>query len=142
MDLAIIGQLNWLAVIVGAAIYFVLGALWYAPPVFGRAWQRSIGWDPAATPPQMRIATYAIPAIAYLVTAVAVGMLAAATGSNTLESGLVLGLVVGVGFALARTAVDATFTPNLPQPWVWFLITGLYHLVGLVIVAVVVSVWV
>lgn len=142
MDLDIIGQLNWLAVVVGASIYFVLGALWYAPPVFGRAWQRSIGWDPEATPPQVRITTYAIPAVAYLVMAVAVGMLAAATGSDTLESGLVLGLVVGVGFALARTAVDATFNPNLPQPWVWFAITGLYHVVGLVIVAVVVSVWV
>ncbi|MGH2488253.1 MAG: DUF1761 domain-containing protein [Candidatus Limnocylindria bacterium] len=142
MSVDMLGQLNWLAIIVGAAIYFVLGAVWYAPPVLGRAWQRSIGWDPSTTPPQMRIATYLIPAIAYLVTAVAVAMLAAATGSDTLESGLVLGLVLGVGFALARTAVDATFTPNLPQPWVWFAITGLYHLVGVIIVAVVVSVWI
>jgi uncharacterized membrane protein YeaQ/YmgE (transglycosylase-associated protein family) len=90
----------------------------------------------------MRITTYAIPLLAYLVMAVATGMLAAATGSNTLESGIVLGLVVGIGYAFARTAVDATFTPNLPQPWVWFAITGTYHLVGLIIVAVVVSVWV
>ncbi|MEX0629427.1 MAG: DUF1761 domain-containing protein [Chloroflexota bacterium] len=142
MSLDMVGQLNWLAVFVGAAIYFVLGAIWYAPPLLGRAWQRSIGWDPEATPPQMRITTYAIPAVAYLVMAVATGMLAAATGSNTLESGIILGLVVGIGYALARTAVDATFTPNLPQPWVWFAITGTYHVVGLIIVAVVVSVWV
>ncbi|MGH2463798.1 MAG: DUF1761 domain-containing protein [Candidatus Limnocylindria bacterium] len=142
MSLDMVGQLNWLAVIVGAAIYFVLGAVWYAPPVLGRAWQRSIGWDPEATPPQMRITTYAIPAVAYLVMGVATAMLAAATGSDSVESGLILGLVVGIGLALARTAVDATFTPNLPQPWVWFAITGSYHLVGLIIVAVVVSVWV
>jgi Protein of unknown function (DUF1761) len=108
-----LGQLNWLAVIVGALIYFVLGAVWYAPPIFGRAWQRSIGWDPEAAPPQMRITTYAIPAVAYLVMAAATGMLAAATGSDNLESGLILGLVVGIGFALARPALDATFTPNL-----------------------------
>ena len=142
MSVDMLGQLNWLAVIVGAVIYFVLGAVWYAPPIFGRAWQRSIGWDPGATPPQMRIATYAIPAVAYLVMAAVLGMLAAATGSDNLESGLVLGLVIGIGFALARTAVDATFTPNLPQPVTWFAITGLYHLVGLVIIAVLVSVWV
>ena len=142
MSLDMLGQLNWLAVIVGAVIYFVLGALWYAPPVLGRAWQRSIGWDPSANPPQMSIAAYAVPAIAYLVMAVATAMLAAATGSDSLESGLMLGLVVGIGYALARTAVDATFTPNLPQPSVWFAITGLYHLLGLIIVAVVVSVWV
>ena len=104
-------------------------------------WQRSIGWDPDATPPQMRITTYAIPAVAYLVMAAATGMLAEATGSDSLESGLILGLVVGIGFALARTAVDATFTPNLPQPMTWFVITGLYHLVGVVIVAALVSVW-
>lgn len=142
MSLDMLGQLNWLAVIAGAGIYFALGALWYAPPVLGRAWQRSIGWDAEATPPQMRIATYAIPALAYLVAAVATGMLAAATGSDSLESGIVLGLVVGIGYALARTAVDTTFAPNVPQPWLWFAITGSYHLVGLTIVAVVVSVWV
>lgn len=142
MSLDMLGQLNWLAIIVGTVIYFGLGALWYAPPVLGRAWQRSIGWDPGATPPQIRITTYAIPAVAYLVTAVATAMLAAASGSDNLESGLILGLVVGIGYALARTAVDATFTPNLPQPWVWFAITGSYHLVGLIIVAVIVSVWV
>ena len=142
MSLDMLGQLNWLAVIVGAVIYFVLGAVWYAPPIFGRAWQRSIGWDPEAAPPQMRITTYAIPAVAYLVMAAATGMLAAATGSDSLESGLILGLVLGIGFALARTAVDATFTPNLPQPATLFAITGLYHLVGVVIVAILVSVWV
>ena len=142
MSLDMIGQLNWLAVIVGAVIYFVLGAVWYAPPLLGRAWQRSIGWDLEATPPQVKITTYAIPLLAYLVMAVATGMLAAATGSDTLGSGIMLGLVVGIGYALARTAVDATFTPNLPQRWVWFAITGSYHLVGLIIVAAVVSVWV
>jgi len=142
MSLDMIGQLNWLAVIVGAVIYFVLGAIWYAPPLLGRAWQRSIGWDPEATPPQIKITTYAIPAVAYLVMAVATGMLAAATGSDSLESGLMLGLVIGVGYALARTAVDATFAPNIPQPWTLVAITGTYHLLGAVIMAVVVSVWV
>ena len=141
MSFDTLGQLNWLAVIVGALIYFALGALWYAPPFLGRRWQRSIGWDPERTLPQMSPATYAVPLVAYLVMATAVGLLAAATGSDTIGDGIVLGLVTGVGLTLMHTMVDATFDPNKPEPWTWFAINGSYHALGLMIVAIVVSLW-
>jgi hypothetical protein len=133
--------LNWLAIIVGALIYFALGALWYAPAFLGSAWQRSIGWDPTRTPPQMSPATYAIPLVAYLIMAISTGMIAAALGSDGLGDGIVLGLVLGIGLSAAHTMVDATFDPNKPQPWVWFAINASYHGLGLLIVAVLVSVW-
>jgi len=142
MSFDVLSELNWLAVLVGAVIYFVLGALWYSPMLFARPWQRSIGWDPERTPPQMSPATYVAPLLAYIVMAIAVGMLAKATGSDDVTDGLILGLVVGVGLSLAHTLVDATFDPNKPEPWVWFAINGSYHTIGLVIVAVIVSVWV
>ena len=41
-----------------------------------------------------------------------------------------------------HTLVDATFDPNKPHPWVWFAINGTYHTLGLIIVAVIVSIWV
>ena len=141
MSLDTLGDLNWLAVIVGAVIYFAIGAAWFTPIVLGRQWQRAIGWDETRRPPEMNPITYVGPAIAYLVAAIATGMLALATGSNTVGEGIVLGLVVGIGFALTLTAVDAMFDPNKPQPWTWFAITGAYHLLGLLIVAVLVSVW-
>jgi uncharacterized protein DUF1761 len=136
-----LGQLNWLAVIVGALIYFALGALWYAPQFLGRRWQRSIGWDPERKLPQMSAATYAVPLVAYLVMAVAIGLVAAATGTDTLGEGVVLGLVAGIGLSLMHTMVDATFDPNKPEPWTWFAINGSYHALGILIVAIVVSVW-
>ena len=89
----------------------------------------------------MKATTYAVPLVANLVMAVAVGLLAAATGSDTLGEGLVLGLVVGIGLSLMHTMVDATFDPNKPEPWVWFAINGGYHAVGLIIVAMIVSAW-
>ena len=141
MSLDAIGSLNWLAVIAGGVIYFALGAAWYSPVLLGRPWQRSIGWDPTRTPPQMSATSYVLPFIAYLVMAVAVGMIAAATGSDGLADGIVLGLVVGIGLAAAHALVDATFDPNKPQPWTWFAITATYHALGLLIVAVLVSVW-
>ena len=134
--------LNWLAILVGAVIYFALGALWYSPVLFMRPWQRSIGWDADRTPPQQSVTTYIVPFLAYVVMAIAVGLLAEATGSDTFAEGLVLGLVVGVGLSLMHTLVDATFDPNKPEPWTWFAINGAYHTIGLIIVAVIVSVWV
>jgi hypothetical protein len=136
-----LGELNWLAVIVGALIYFALGALWYMPAFLGRAWQRSIGWDESRTPPQTSPMTYVVPLLAYLVMATAVGLLAAATGSDTLADGIVLGLVLAVGLTLMHTLVDATFDPNKPEPWTWFAINGSYHALGLLIVSVIVSAW-
>jgi hypothetical protein len=38
-----LGDLNWLAVIVAALAYFAIGAVWYAPPVFGKAWMAAGG---------------------------------------------------------------------------------------------------
>lgn len=141
MSFDVLGQLNWLAVIVGALIYFALGALWYSPVLFARPWQRSIGWDPEATPPEMNPMTYVVPFFAYLVMAVAVGMIAAAVGSDSLADGIVLGLVLGVGLSLMHTLVDANFDPNKPQPWTWFAINGSYHALGLLIVSAIVSIW-
>lgn len=37
------GDINIWAVVVAALASFMLGGLWYAPGVFGRAWQREVG---------------------------------------------------------------------------------------------------
>lgn len=96
MSFDVLGEVNWLAVIVGGIIYFALGALWYSPMLFARPWQRSIGWDPERTPPQMSPTTYVVPFIAYLVMAAAVGTIAAAAGSDNIGEGVVhaLGLLI------------------------------------------------
>jgi hypothetical protein len=36
-------ELNWIAVIVAGASSLVLGAIWYAPPVFGKKWMALAG---------------------------------------------------------------------------------------------------
>lgn len=143
MSFDLLGQLNWLAVIVSAAIYFVLGALWYSPVLFAKPWQKAIGWDLTQQPaPQVNPLTYVVPALAYLVMAVTTGIIATATGSDTLTDGIMLGLIIGVGYALAFSLVAAFFTPNSPQPMTLFAITGAYNLIGFMIMAIIISAWV
>ena len=40
-------DINHWAVIVAAISAFIIGGLWYAPPVFGRSWQRAAGLSDA-----------------------------------------------------------------------------------------------
>ena len=35
--------INWIAVVVATLTSFMLGALWYSPALFGKAWQREAG---------------------------------------------------------------------------------------------------
>ena len=36
-------DVNWVAVIVGAVLAFILGAIWYSPKVFGKKWMDGSG---------------------------------------------------------------------------------------------------
>jgi hypothetical protein len=140
MKLDVLGDMNWLAAIVGGIGYFALGAVWFMPATFGKAWQRAMGWEmPGDQRPGP--ALYIGPLITCLVATIAVGMLAEATGSDTFGEGIVLGLVTGVGIAGAVLFVTGVFDPKKPEPMTWFAVTAGYHLVGLLIASVVMSLW-
>jgi Protein of unknown function (DUF1761) len=132
------GDLNWLAVIVAAVAWWLLGALWYSPALFARPWMRSIGIESVEGGPG--VSTYVVPLVAYFVASIALGMIAAATGSTTVGDGIVLGLVAGVGLGLTLYWVEATFGQR-PQPTTWFLISGTYQLIGIVGASIILSVW-
>jgi Na+-translocating ferredoxin:NAD+ oxidoreductase RnfA subunit len=53
-----------------------------------------------------------VPLATAFVASLATGMLAQATRSETFAEGIVLGLVVGVGYALTLTAVQETGGPS------------------------------
>ena len=41
----IFAQVNWLALIVGFVLSFVLGGFWYSPKMFGKGWAKGVGHD-------------------------------------------------------------------------------------------------
>jgi hypothetical protein len=133
-----LGEVNYLAALVAAIAWFILGAIWYAPPVLGRAWQRSAGVEvPEGGPnPGVFVVTF----VAYFVAAVVTAALAVLTGSTTVYDGIGLGVTVGVGYALALIAIGATYERKA-EPIMYFLINGIYNVLGLVVVGIIVAVW-
>ncbi|MDQ3576504.1 MAG: DUF1761 domain-containing protein [Actinomycetota bacterium] len=140
MSLAALGDLNWLAVIVATIAFFALGGLWYSNLLFGKQWSAAVGWE-ATEGDKPPITLYLMPLLTCFISSVAVAILAAATDTDTVGEGLVLGLVTGLGLAAMALLVTGFFDPKKPQPMVWVAITSAYHIVGLVIVAVIVAVW-
>ena len=133
------GDVNYLAVLVAAIAYFALGAIWYIPPVMGNAWQRAGGIEiPEGEGPNPILFVGTI--VAYVVAGLATAVLAVGSGTDTAAEGALLGLVVGVGYAFSAAAVSALYDRK-PQPMAWWLINGIFNVIGLVVVAIIVSVW-
>lgn len=139
MSFDALGEVNWLAIVVGAVAWWILGAIWYAPPLFGNAWMRSAGIQ-ISQEQRPGVATYVVPLIAYFIATIAAAMLARATGSTTFGEGIVLGLVLSVGFAATLYWVESTFGQR-PRPTTWFAITASYQVLGVLIATVIVTIW-
>ena len=100
------GDVNWLAVIVATILYWVVGAVWYAPPVLGREWQKAGGvvvQEGVRPGPSLYVGTL----VANFLSVVATAMIATSTGASDVGDGLVLGLVLGVGFGAAFALLGA-----------------------------------
>jgi uncharacterized protein DUF1761 len=129
------GEVNYLAVVVAALAYFAWGAIWYAPPVMGKTWQKAVGrpQEGFRPNPMVFIGTF----VAYFLMALALAVLARAADASTFSEGLVLGLIVGVGIAAAGIWVGGMYEQRMNLAW----LNMVNAVVGLVIMAVIVTVW-
>jgi len=135
-----LGGVNWLAVIVATAIYFVLGAVWFAPQTpIGRMWMAASGYQSPTTGASSTSLFYIVPAATSFVAVTATALLANATGTDTVAEGVVLGLVVGIGYAAMILLTTAAFEFTKPDRWTWGLIDASYHVVALVIAGIVIA---
>lgn len=119
-----------LAVLIAGIIYYVLGGIWFTP-LFGRQWEKAIGFDrPSAWKPGAIY--YVGPLIGCLMASAASGILIYFIQPETLPNALLIGLIIGLGYGVTITGVNA-ISPNMPRPGLYVAVTGSYHLTGLVL---------
>lgn len=114
-------DLNWIAVLVAGASAMVLGAVWYAPPVFGKKWMALAG----LTEEQARSGNM----VKIMGGAFALSVLAAAVFALFLGPKPELGFALGAGSSAGACWVAAGLGINYlfeRKPLGLFLINGGY----------------
>ncbi|WP_421725484.1 DUF1761 domain-containing protein [Bauldia sp.] len=129
--------INWWAVIVAAAVKFIAGSIWYAPPVMGRTWQAALGLDEDTV---KRGLAKAIPVdiVANLVMAYVLALIVGYMGATTIGGGLLVGLLVWLGFAATITLGTVVYEQ---RPFKVFLINNAYLLVTIAVMGAILAVW-
>ena len=132
-------DINWLATLVAAVPAFIVGALWYSPPLFGTRWMGYIG----TTEEQIRASgsntgKYVLAIVVPLVKAIALSVIADWAHADDLVSGALLGLIVGVAFVATSYLVTYAFES---RPMGLLAINAGHDTVGLIAMGAVIGAW-
>ena len=130
-------DLNWAAVIVAAVAYFALGWLWYSNALFGRQYRAAIGVDEEAAG-VVNVGALVANLAGWLIAAVALALVSAAVGADSVADGLVLGLVVAFGF-IGTNRIVAMFYEGRNSALM--AINGPYTLLGYAVMGVILATW-
>jgi hypothetical protein len=139
MLIDLLGDLNWLAVVVATLAWFVFAAIWYSVPPISKAWQSSARITPppgagGMPPPSTMILTL----IAYFVTTILIALLVAALGITEVGNAIELGVLLGVGFGTVGPFISQIYEQKGGSYW---LINGVASIVSFSIVAVILALW-
>jgi hypothetical protein len=127
----VLTTINWLSVLAAFAAYFLLGALWYLV-LFPKPYRASLGKENELAPPPAPLFIIG-PAVCSLVVTITCAVLLYALQINSYGNALAFALVVGFGYLFTNT-VNIAINPNIPRPLFYGLITGSFHVVGMVLV--------
>lgn len=132
---------NYWAVLAAAAACMVLGSLWYGP-LFGKAWMKSMGWDPNApmTPEKRKAGNKAMMWMVpvSLLTAYVLAHFVDYTAAVTWAEGAQTGFWIWLGFQLTLLIQSALFEGKKRKTLV---INASYQLVALMTMGAILAVW-
>jgi len=133
--------INWIAVIVAALAYFVLGALWYSKLLFAKRWISDLKIDvndPNAKKGMgmMFGGSLVLMFVQCLALAILAGRIEDIT--DTWMSGAKLGALTGCCFCAAAVGVNYLYEK---KPCSLFLINAGYAIVGNIIAGIIICCW-
>jgi hypothetical protein len=126
-----LASLNWISVLIAFVVYFLLGALWFTL-FFSKQYKTSLGRDNEILPNKPIFIVG--PALCSLVITIATAVLMYALNIQSFSTALEFALFVGVGYLVANT-VNIAINPNIPRPILYGIISGTYHLLGILMVS-------
>lgn len=138
MTLDVFGELNWWAILLATSVYFAIGGPWYSPVMFGKAWAEAMAWE---SDQDFGMKIYVTPFITCSIATVATAALVVATGTDTVNEAVTLGLFTSVGLVGPVLLVTGYFDSNKRRPLAWFGIAAGYQMVGLLAATLITALW-
>ena len=129
-----LSNLNWISVLIAFVAYFLLGALWFTL-FFSKQYKISLGRNANDVLPNKPIFIIG-PALCSLVITLASAVLIYALNIGSMGGALEFAMLVGIGYLVANT-VNIAINPNMPHPIHYGIISGAYHLLGIILVSVI-----
>lgn len=111
MDLLVfhLGNINWVAVLVAILPSFVIGSVWYAPPVFGKYWMKASGLKQKDLEQANFAQSLVITTIMNFIMVAGLAVLMSALAFDTVLQGVMLGALVSLAFAATSRGVHTAF---------------------------------
>lgn len=133
-------HINYLAVVVAAALSFAIGGLWYSPLLFAKQWIKANGYSEEKVNEMQKGAAkaYAISILCHLLIALAIAVLVGYLHLSRCVQGLKLGALLWVGLALPLGLMANAFSDRRITA---FGIDAGYQLVYLLIMGSLLTVW-
>ncbi len=132
---------NWLAIVVAAIAYFALGSVWFSM-LFGKQWM-ALNNIPEPTPEtkeqmkKMMLPLMIKSLLMGIVLAIAVAFMVMALRIGNCVPGIKLGLVLSAIGVIPLVMADMYLIKPLK---LWFIDAG-YHIIGITLMSIIVSVW-
>jgi hypothetical protein len=128
---------NYVAVLVAAIAYWLLGAVWYGV-LLGKQWMALENITPEQASRMNPVAPYVISFILNLVIAFVLAQLCAWRNANTPARGAALGILIWIGFLGPVTYTTYMYEMRPKQ---LFAINEFYVLVGMCLMGAILGAW-
>lgn len=129
-----LANLNWISVIIAFVVYNVVGVLWFTL-FFTKPYKISLGKENETLPNKPIFIVG--PAICTLVVTIVSANLMYILNIQSFSEALGFSLFIGLGYLVANTT-NIAINPNIPRPILYSIISGSYHLVGIVLVGIII----
>lgn len=137
MDLDFLQNLNYLAILVSGIAYWILGALWYSPVLFGKVWSNIVKPDEERAKKTM-VRTFTTSAILMIIIAFFMALMVTYLVPADMMRGIKIALVAGVGFMMIPAWISQLYMGSSMK---LVLIDSAYHILGFVLTAIILTSW-
>jgi hypothetical protein len=139
MNNELFSHINWLAVLVAAVAYFMLGALWYSKALFANSWIKAANIN--MSDPNMRKGIAQIMVTSFIlmfIASVGLAVIISRVGASGWMTGLKVGLLASICFSATGISISYLYEK---KPMTLHMINCLYHVVGCSIAGIIIAVW-